>query len=326
MGINLKSDPFSFQGYAMRSPALSRALKDVAARPAFVPLFLLLVSILSYGLLIPWLHLYIDDWIWFWTWEKFGPEGITRYFSTNRPAWGLIFQATLPVFTQTIVGSHLFALLVRWLSGLAGWWLLRLLWPGQPRIALYGALIFLVYPGFALQPIALTYGHIFLVYTAFLLSLCFNLLALRRPQHYLLYTATACLLSLVNLVTLEFFFTLELVRPALLAVIVNEKETGIRHLIAKTTRHWLPYLAIFAGVVIWRAFFFQYQTYNHPILLLSQLKADPVRSLAELFATILQDLFETSLGAWLPALQRLASLNLRQASSLATLEIGRAHV
>lgn len=305
----------------MRSLTLSRTLKDMTTRPAFVPVFLLLVSILSYGLLIPWLHLYIDDWIWFWTWEKFGAEGITRYFSTNRPAWGLIYQATLPLLTQTIVGSHIFALLMRWFSGLAGWWLLRLLWPGHSRIALYGALIFLVYPGFALQSIALTYGHIFLVYTAFLLSLCFNLLALRRPQSYLLYTTAACLLSLVNLATLEFFFTLELIRPVLLAVIISEKESGVRRLMAATIRHWLPYLTIFAGVVIWRAFFFQFQTYNHPILLLSQLKTNPVNSLVELSATILQDIFETSLGAWLPALQRLAGLNFRQISSLATLAL-----
>src|SRR5512138_3410207 len=108
---------------------LKRRFAAWTAKPGFVGLALLLFAILAYGLLIPWLHLYIDDWIWVWTWERMGRAGLVKYFSANRPLWGLIFQGTIPLLGKNILAFHLFALLVRWGSSLACWWLLRLIWP-----------------------------------------------------------------------------------------------------------------------------------------------------------------------------------------------------
>lgn len=294
------------------------ALRAFPCSPAFVPLCLLVVSILAYGLLIPWLHLYIDDWIWFWTWEKFGRAGLVRYFSTNRPVWGAIYQITLPLLTQSIIGSHLFALLARWLCSLVFWWLLKMLWPNRLLTAFSGALFFLIYPGFVLQSIALTYGHIFLIYSAFILSLCFSLLAQQQPKRFWVFTAGAALLSLLNLLTVEFFFTLELSRLLVLLIGQDQKQVW-PHRFRRVLIAWLPYVAILVMVTIWRIFFFRYQTYNHAITFFPEFKMNPGATILHLVQTILQDVFASTIGSWLPAVGRLMGMNFYLGNSLATL-------
>ena len=307
---------------------VGQKLADLIEKPSFVPWFMLALSILSYGLLIPWLHFYIDDLIWAWTWETMGPAGLTKYFATNRPVWGLLYQVSLPFLTQSILVSHLFSLLVRWGSGLACWWLVQLIWPDRPRIALTAGLIFLLYPGFALQPIALTYGHLFLVYTAFLLSLALNILAIRRPKRFWVYTAAAAVLSLLNLLMLEFFFTLELVRLIFLWVIsgecVHQSERAQRLLLTRSKHALmfaLPYLFVLAGAVIWRTVIFKFQQHRYQLSLFDHLKAQPLLTVLQLLQKMATDLWETSLGAWEPAVRLLVGVNWRQFHGLATLAV-----
>ena len=191
--------------------------------PAYTfPLALLLVGLLSYGLLIPWLGFYWDDWHFIWISQRLGSAGLARYFMTNRPYWGMIYQ-----FTTSLLGSvpwhwQVFGLFWRLASAVSLWWLLRLVWRKTPEAAAWVSILFLVYPGFDQQPIAITYGHFFLVLTAFFLSLCFMVLAIRHPRWYWLYTALGLLFSFVNLLTLEYFFLLDLLRPLLLWVLLAD--------------------------------------------------------------------------------------------------------
>src|SRR3989304_10257861 len=72
------------------------------------PWLILIACILAYGIMIPWLGLYSDDWIYLTSFHKFGTEGLTRYFSTNRPVWGFIYQSNLPILGITPCHWHLF--------------------------------------------------------------------------------------------------------------------------------------------------------------------------------------------------------------------------
>lgn len=308
----------------MKFSRSGQTFKSLLRRQGAVPLLLLAVSVLAYGLLIPWLHLYIDDWIWHWTWERLGAAGMARYFTTNRPALGWLYQATLPLLYPNILAYHLFALLMRWASALGFWWLLLLLWPQRPHTAAAGALLFLLYPGFALQPIALTYGHIFFTYLLFLLSLCFNLLALERAplrqrRWFWWFTALGLGFSLANLFLMEYFFTLEAARLLLLWLVVGREPGGAWQRLRRTVLHALPYLLVFGGAVIWRVFLFPFQRYRYEYTLLEQLQSAPLQAFANLAAQVGADLLKVTFGAWLPALERLAQLKLPLASSLLTL-------
>jgi hypothetical protein len=288
-------------------------------KPLFIPIFLLILSILSYGLLIPWLHLYIDDWIWHWTWERMGTAGLVKYFSTNRPIWGYLYQITLSFLYPSIIGYHLFALIIRWASGLVSWWFFSLLWPNRPYTAFWGAMLFLLYPGFSLQPIALTYSHIFIVYIFFILSLCLNLLAISSRRRFWIYTAVALVLSLANLSMMEFFFTLEIARPFILWVVIKRKTPSYSLTVKRTLFIWSPYLLIFAGVLVWRTFFFRFQNYRYHFDLLSQIKIAPTQTLLRLVSLIADDISKVSLGAWWPSIDRITHLKLTLATGMFTL-------
>ena len=161
-----------------------RKLTDLIRSPASFPFILLAICIAAYGLLIPWLGFYSDDWIFIWAFNKMGPDGLTRYFATNRPFLGVLMRLTMPIVGIAPWRWQVFALLVRWLSGLSAWWLLRLTWPRKDTLAAWTAVLICVYPGSVSQPVALTGSHLFLVLTLLFSSFALNILAIRNPAKF----------------------------------------------------------------------------------------------------------------------------------------------
>ena len=139
------------------------------------PIVVLLgVAILAYGLLIPQMGFYWDELPMSWIRSELGPAAMTRYFSTNRPVWGLLYQVTTRLLPQIPIYWQVFGLLSRWLTAVLVWAILRELWPGRDRLALSASLLFLVYPGFNQQWTSFLYSHFFIV-LCFLLSWNFPL-------------------------------------------------------------------------------------------------------------------------------------------------------
>ena len=147
------------------------------------PLFLLVISILAYGFLIPRLGFYSDDWIFIYTYNRIGPSGITQYFSTNRPLWGWLFQMTLPLLGTSPWKWQVFALILRWLTGVSVWILLKNVWPKQIILAMWTAVLLLIYPGFVSQSVSVTYSHIYIVYLCFIFSFVLTLKSINQPKY-----------------------------------------------------------------------------------------------------------------------------------------------
>ncbi len=282
-------------------------------------LVLALITLFSYGTQLPWLHLYIDDWIWAWTWEYYGAEGVRVYFSTNRPVWGLLYQLTLPLLDGNVLAYQIFALLCRFLASLTFFWFLRQIWPERSKVVFVAALLFTVYPGFALQPIAITYGHIFLVMAFLFLSLGLTARALQqnRPAYGL--HALAGLLSILNLLMMEYFFTLEILRFFIIGLILFRTETNLPRLLVKTLRGWAFYGAILLSTILVRTFLLtQIQSNRYSFRWLAEFQAAPLQALGALLVKIAEDFWQTTFGAWLPALQRLLSLQIHLTSTAVT--------
>jgi len=279
---------------------LFRRISALSLLPWTAPLALLLACLASYALLIPRLGFYWDDWPINWIAARLGPAGLARYFSTNRPYWGMIYQLTTSLLGSQPWHWQVFALFWRWMAGVTLWGLLRLTWPRQAQAAAWAALLFVVYPGFEQQFISLVYSHFFIVLTAFLASLACTLLALRRPGGRLswLLTTLALLLSFVNLITMEYFFLLELVRPALIWIVLSETISDRRQRLRQAFKVWLPYLLLFAALAAWRAFFFRFQTQNYQPQIFEQLKTQPFQAIAALLGRIVVDLWMTTFAAW----------------------------
>lgn len=276
---------------------------------SFVPLTLAWLAAGGYLLTVPYLGYYWDDWSFAWVSQVLGQAGLVRYFSTNRPLWGLIFQLTTPWIGEEPWRWQVFGLFWRMASALALWWALRQVWRRDSTAAAWIGFLFAVYPGFSQQPIAITYGHFFIVLTAYFLSLGWMVKGFRcaragKRAGAIGYTLPALLFSLANLLTMEYFFMLDLLRPFLLWFAMEDEKAENRPAklsissIRPAILAWLPYLLLFLAAMSWRLFFFPYQTHNYEPVALQALREAPLRAGLALIGKVLSEIWIVSFQAW----------------------------
>ena len=104
-----------------------------------VPLALAGLGVLSYGLLAPRMGFYWDDFPITWIRETYGAAGLARYFSTNRPLWGLLYQASDALLGANPLATQVFGLVWRWAAAVMFWLLLRTVWPSRAHLAGWAA-------------------------------------------------------------------------------------------------------------------------------------------------------------------------------------------
>ena len=265
-------------------------------------LVLLIVAVLAYGLLIPWLGFYWDDLPMSWIRYELGPEAMTRYFSTNRPVWGLLYQLTTRLLPQVPVYWQVFALLWRWLGAVVVWAIVHELWKEKPYFALSVALLFLLYPGFNQQWGSYLYSHFFIVLFFFLLSIFLMLrsvpqmIAAGSPLRFDK-TFPALIFSALNLWMMEYFFPLEFARVGFIWTSLREEYPDPRDRLRPTLKLWAPYLAVFALAVLSRLFIFNNQIYGFGLT--SQLKSAPITTLVFLLQDFFSSLWTVIVAAWL---------------------------
>ncbi len=275
-----------------------QALKNLNLPAWAEPLVILLVCVLAYGLVIPWLGFYWDDWAFLYIRTQLGAEGLTRYFATNRPFIAWIPQVTIPLLGTTPWKWHVFMLLVRAASAISVWWVIRLAWQKRRSIALWAALLFAVYPGFDQQPIAINYSDFFLLFTFLMLSLGLSILTVRTPRKKWWLVLIGLPLAAYNHLALEYFFLLEFLRPVLMWFSLQDKGLPGKRRILRVLAGWVPFLLVWAGALVWRFFIFDYQTNNYEIGLLDQLQEAPLATIGVLLLTVITDWFRVTLGAW----------------------------
>ena len=247
---------------------------------------LLIAAILAYGLLIPQLGFYWDDLPMSWIRYQLGTEAMTKYFSTNRPVWALLYQVTTRLLPQVPIYWQVLALITRWLGALTLWAVVKQLFPQKEKFALTISLVFLLYPGFNQQPVSYLFSHFFIVLIFFLLS---YYLMLRGR------TIPALIFSALNLWMMEYFFVLELVRPFILWTSLRDVPSPKERII-RTLKLWIPYLAVFVLAVLSRMFIFNNQVYGFSIK--DQLAEAPLETISLLLQNIFTSLWTVTGAAW----------------------------
>lgn len=282
------------------------SIKNLPRYPTWaVVILFILIGVICFGLLIPYLGFFWDDYPLAWIAETYGNVGLERYFSTNRPFWGMLFQITTPILGSIPWHWQVFGLTWRVLLAISFWILIRLIWPERPTTALFASMAFLVYPGFTQQWISIIYSHFFIIMTAFISSLVFNVLAVRavnqsgNSRKSLFYTVIALFLSLINLISLEYFLTLELIRPFILWIVLGNFTGERKDHIQKTLKIWFPYLFLWTGIVVWRFFLFPYQTTNYQLSLLDRFYTEPIWAFLSLIQNISTSLWRVGILPWL---------------------------
>lgn len=274
----------------------------------YVPIFLLALCALSYGLTLT-LGYFWDDWVVLWNFQALGARGVFESYAMDRPIHGYFLGYLIQLLGTAPLTWHLAALLMRAGGILAVWQILRQVWPGQNRTNALVAALLAVYPGFTQQPLTVIY--ILQLWGAFLLwavSIGIMLAAIRPGRWQGWLTGLACFLALTHLALSEYFIGLELLRPILHGMVLAQTASPERIADWRTRfkvifHHWWPYLAALVGYLLYRLVFFQSgRATTDSSAIFSKLLINPVVELSHRAAALLTDPLEVTLLAWMQPL------------------------
>ena len=177
-----------------------------------------------------------------------------------------------------------------------------MVWPRRSFEIAWICLLLAVYPAFTQHSVAVTYVRHFTCIALFSLSLGLNLLALDNKRLWWLLTITGAFASLLQLITLEYFFGLELLRPLFLWICLRQRDENRWTSFKKMLIQWLPYvlvLLVFAGYrFVWYPLVSPNPEANAPVLL-QRLSANPLGEAIKFANLILQDMIHLIVDNWL---------------------------
>ena len=287
-----------------------------------IPFALLGITVLSFGLLIPWLGFYWDDWPVMYMTETQGATGFWDFYQYDRPfsAWTYIVFA--PLLGTSPLVWQIFTLLLRWLTAACLWACLRIIWPEKPLQSFWVAALFAVCPIFTQQYVAVAYSQHWICYLLYFCSVYLMLKAQQARRTFYLLTILSAGLSLVQMLTMEYFLGLELLRPVILWLYFRERESSapIRETLRRVAAAGWIYGALLIVYVIWRMFFLRLAEPdpNQPVFF-GELLNSPIQALLGLLQKALQDFLYLVL-AWFTAVKP-SEFDLQRPFSLAILVI-----
>ena len=264
-----------------------------------IPLLFLLVTIVAYGLLLPFTGFYWDDWPFAWIANFLGPQEFIPAFAGVRPFLGPIFLVTTSLIPPVPLYWQIFALLIRFLSGLSAWFAINQVWPHHKRQTLIASLLFLVFPGYSQHWVAFTHiNQEWIPFIFYLLSFGFTGRALRNPVKFTSNTIYALLLLTAGVFPTEYFVGLEPMRFLFIWVILSEEFLAFRQRFLQTLKKWIPYLLIWLANAAWLAYFYTvggYESYDVEVI------KQPL-SILRIVSTIGEAIWKVGIYVWVQVL------------------------
>lgn len=277
--------------------------KSARLEPWLAAGLIALATALTYGILIPKLGFYRDDWYMLWSGQS--PDGLSailRLFQTDRPLIGWAYALIFKVIGANTLLWQIYALVLKMLSGLAVFWLLRLVWPEKRLETTFAALLFALYPGFFQQPVAATFNIDLLGLNAIFISMALTIYVTKSQKRWLKVCATllALALALLNLGLYEATIGLEVLRWVLVwYVLPKEQHLSVKEIAIRALRFLWPYWLMLAGFLYWRLFIFKsVRRATNIDVLLSDYASNPLYSFFQVLIGYIKDLFETVVLAW----------------------------
>ena len=282
-----------------------------------IPLLFLIVTVVAYGLLLPLTGFYWDDWPFAWIAKFLGPQEFFPAFAQVRPFLAPIFFVTTSLIPLEPIYWQIFALIIRFFSGLSAWFALNQVWPHHKRQVLIASLLFLVFPGYSQHWVALTHiNQEWIPFIFYLLSFGFTARALRnqdviarsaestmkqspgelkialgneRPN-----TIYALLLLIAGVFPTEYFVSIEPIRFLFIWAILSEKIEGFPLRLIQSFKYWLPYLLIWLANAAWLAYFYTIGSYgSYDVEVVTQ----PI-TISFFFSSIVEAIWKVGLYIW----------------------------
>ena len=136
------------------------------------PLAFLAACILGFGLLIPSLGYYMDDWAYVFYANLKGIGSLQEMLTyDSRPYAAWLYMLGFNILGFKPIAWHILSLLMHWGIVALLWMLFRTVWPNRKIEAIQMSLLFAVYPFFMILPFPIAYTHVWFGFLAFNLSL-----------------------------------------------------------------------------------------------------------------------------------------------------------
>ena len=282
---------------------MTQAIQKVLKNETFFSILLIfLTTLITYGVSIPSLGYYHDDWFVLWSGQARGAESLMPLFSTDRPFMGVVYSVVYRLLGDTILNWHLYALLWRFIGGLAFFWILRLVWPEQKYLTTVMTVLFLVYPGFLSQPNANTKQNHLFGFGSALLSIALMLQALKtKREGWKIACGFLSLILTANYLWIyEYMIGFEGMRLLLLGYVLFQN--GVREfraLAREVLKRLWPYWLVTLGFLYWRVFIFEGDRNATDVSGLAGSYLTNLRFMSiRLILETVKDFLDTSVFAW----------------------------
>lgn len=264
---------------------------------------IVLVTIITYGLLIKSFGFYLDDWYILWGGRAAGPGLIVDFHQFDRPLMGYFYAFYFQVLGSNPLGWQIFALFLKLAGVLVFWWILRMLWPKSLLETTSAALLFAVYPGFLQMPQAgIKVNPLFTLLSA-LISIAFTIKSVQVKAWWkiFLFQFLSFLFGTIYLFYIEYMVGLEFFRWAFLWIALQDTLhlRPLKERIKKWFVFTAPMWVALFGMVVWRLFFFESGRVSMNVGSISGgLLSNPLHSIIGLIVETSRDFIETQFSAW----------------------------
>jgi len=279
-----------------------RLFHSIQNKRFIIPLVFLGVVLVTYGYQLTRMGLYWDDWEIIYLDHFNNPKAYWDYFLYARPLTSWLYLLLGPIVGMRPIAWQITNILLRWLGMVGFWWAFRMVWPKRSFEIGWICLLLAIYPAFTQHSVALTYSRHFACIALFSVSLGLNLLAIHNPKRWWVFTGLAVFASLLQLITLEYFFGWELIRPILIWIYLQKRNQDWKSNLKTLMVQWFPYvivLLIFGGYrFIWYPLVSPNPEANAPVLF-ERLSSNPIGETIKFANLILQDLIHLNIDNWL---------------------------
>ena len=275
-------------------------VRKIIHNPWFFPLALLSMGVIAYGLIIPSLGFYWDDWEAVYLYYMHNPAISFQYY-ISRPFGAIAYLILFPMAKMTPIVWQVAALLLRWGGVLFVYYMLNLVWPSRQQLNRWVAVLLFVFPGFLEQPVSVAFSQHLTTYLFFTCSLFLMVLALKQPSLFWVWMPLSILLGGLQIFMMEYFVGLEIIRPILiLYVLRSEHKEKRRNTFWKTLLYWSPFLLVLMAYLYWRLAYLPRTLVTDPNnpTFLKTIFASPLAGYSTLFVRIYQDFLNLLLYVW----------------------------
>ena len=194
--------------------------------------------LIAYGILMPWIGFYGDDWALIWNGYRMQNQDWIAF----RPIVVWIYNVLCSVLKPSFSHWLLVSIVVRWLGAFSLYVFLKEIIKDHLEEIQWLTILYALYPGFILYAPLTNIAPFFQPFLLFM-SFYWMVLWIKNGSEKWYLFAVSLMFAALNLFTTEYYFFFELLRPFIIGFVLRQDNSSGK--VKQIFRTWLPYLVLF---------------------------------------------------------------------------------